>query len=121
MDIVKLYHGKCFTIYCVKVNKRCPIKEFLYNLGERDKRRVTRLLQRVADFGIPKNTEKSRRLKGTQRNIWEFKSYNVRLPYFFIGGNSLVLTHGFFKGAKLKNEIEKAEHNYEQYLRLEEK
>jgi len=67
------------------------------------------LLKRTADFGLPKNTEKFKSLKGS--GIYEFKSYQVRILCFFDREKVIILTHGFIKKRDKapRREITKAE------------
>jgi hypothetical protein len=62
----------------------------------------------MASQGAIKNREKFKKIEG---QLFEFKSYQIRMPCFFDPKNRIVITHGFMK--KTDNippkEIERAE------------
>ncbi len=71
-------------------------------------KKVERLLQRSADHGIPlHHREKCRKLRP---NLYEFKSYQVRLLFFIAGGGDIIITNGFVKrqDSTPEQEIERA-------------
>jgi len=90
-----LYSGKLYDIQAITINERCPVKEFLDNLGLSDQKKIFALLQRSADSGLPKNEEKFKKLHG--EDIFEFKSFQVRILCFVGKERSIILTNGFIK------------------------
>ncbi len=81
--------------------------EFIDDLEGADQKKIMALLQRAADYGPPNNVEKFKKVEG---NIWEFKSFQVRILCALVGRNVIILTHGFTKKKDKTppNEIEKA-------------
>ena len=102
-----IYRGRCFDIVGIAVNGTCHVREFIEHLDEANTKKVFALLQRAAEGGLPRNTEKFRHL---EEKIYEFKSYQVRLLCFLEKGRVVVLTHGFMKKKDRtpRAEIEKA-------------
>lgn len=110
-----LYAGKLYDIHAITINDRCPVKEFLDNLGPSDQKKIIALLQRTADSGLPKNEEKFKRLKG--EDIFEFKSFQVRIFFFLEKEKLIILTNGFIK-KKVRtplSEIERAKDLRKEY------
>lgn len=88
-------------------------KEYYDSLDIKAKVKILRLLKRFSEIGYLSNSEKFKKLPGTN-GICEFKSDHHRIFCFLIENQrtkSLVLTHGF-KKEKAKTpqaEIEKAQ------------
>ena len=99
IDKTIIYSGNRFDIYAITVQDECPALEFIDNLEDRDQAKIIQLLNVTADNGTPSNPEKFKKL---EKDIWEFKSYQVRLPCFFEKEKIIVITHGF---KKRKNKI----------------
>ena|SRR5665811_1273391 len=97
-------------------NGRWPVAEFIGALVRDDQRRLLSLLDRVAENGVPANTEKFAKLTG---KIFEFKAYQTRIPCFFRPAKVIVATHGFTKkGDKTdRREIERAQRGYDEFIR----
>lgn len=89
--------------------------EFIEQLEQYEQAKLLSLLEHTADYGPLRNAEKFKKLEG---EIWEFKSYQVRLLCFFDKGRIIITTHGFKKKRDKtpKREIEKAERMREEYL-----
>ena len=116
IDTEQIYRGRKHSIHGLVVNGKCRIKDFVEGLEESDKKKVSALLKRSADFGLPKNPEKFKSLKGS--GIYEFKSYQVRILCFFDREKVIILTHGFIKKRDKtpKREITKAEKLLKEYM-----
>jgi phage-related protein len=68
---------------------------FLEGLDEEAWEKVIALLESVAEHGIPRNREKSKKLVD---EIYELKAYQVRLAYLYGGRRrTILMIHGFLK------------------------
>ncbi len=77
----------------------CPAEEFLDGLGEVDTAKVMALFALfVQRFPQPLSREKFKKIEGTA-DLFEFKSFQLRLPCFFRPAGRLLLTHGLVKKA----------------------
>lgn len=75
----------------------CDLLDFLDALVGRlakDGDRLLRLLQRIADEGIPRNTEISHKLAG---DVWELIQGDLRLLYFRDRDRVVVCSHALVK------------------------
>jgi phage-related protein len=75
----------------------CDLLDFLEGLDGKlvkDGDRLLRLLQRIADEGIPRNTEISHKLDG---DVWELIQGDLRLLYFRDRGRVVVCSHALVK------------------------
>ncbi len=115
IGIEKLYLGKAYSLIALTVSDKCLVKDFIEKLNEPEKKKILRLLTRTADNGLYTNEEKFRKIKG--EDIWEFKSYQVRIFCCFEKGKIIILSHGFVKkSAKTPvNQIEKAKKLLKEY------
>jgi phage-related protein len=115
IDVAILYSGKEYDVSAITVDGRCYVIEFIEQLELDEQAKLLSLLERTADYGPPRNTEKFKKLEG---DIWEFKSYQVRILCFFDRGQIIIATHGFKKKRDKtpKREIERAERMREEYL-----
>jgi phage-related protein len=77
--------------------------------------RLSRLLERVAEYGPPKNTDINQKIKG---DIWEFTPGRIRVLYFFDQGKLIVCSHMFVKKTQKTpaREIQRAEEIRARYL-----
>ena len=78
---------------------RCELLEFLDGLqGElaRDRDKVLRRLRYLAEQGIIRNEEQSRRIEGADR-VFELKGGAVRVFYFFDRESIVICSHGVLK------------------------
>jgi phage-related protein len=78
---------------------KCPVEEFLDSLRPKEAQKVLWVLRLIAELDrIP--SQYFKKLTGTEE-IWEcrirIKSKAYRIFCFFVGGNTLVLTHGYSK------------------------
>lgn len=107
MTIKKLYEGKEYHIYAICGGNKCFVQEFIEKLNDKDKKKIIALLKRSADSGIPRNEEKFKKLVD---DIWEFKSYQIRILCTLENNKIILLIHGFIKkkNETPKKEIEKA-------------
>jgi hypothetical protein len=103
------YLGSCFTIvFAVAANKTSPAEEFYdSDLSELEQAKMLKLFERMGDAGRISNRENFKKI---ENDLWEFKSFQVRMPCFFRPGKILVVTHGFRKkgDAIPRPEIERA-------------
>ncbi len=85
-----------------------PAKEFVDSLPELDRAKVYALFRMLGDTGRITNTEKFKRIEGTE--FWGFKSFQIRMPCFFLPHGRVVVTHGFRKKQDRmpREEIERA-------------
>jgi len=124
MILKTLTKGKLYTLYALDLNERCFVVEFLSDLDKQSEKQIFALFKHIGASGPPVNEEKFKHLEG---KIYELKTRTGALILSFFGrGQSLVLTHGFFKPSqrKLKIEISKAaewEKVYQQSLKIQNK
>jgi len=109
---VELYYSGSRADILVYVNQRgeALAAEFIEGLSESDQKKVIRLLKEFAERGEIRNREK---FKLEQKPIYAFKSYQIRIPCFYLPDSpkrTVVLTHGLIKKAdKLpQRELDKA-------------
>lgn len=89
-----LLEGSKLALYEVVVDGQHLVREFVDDLSESDQQKITALLLRAAQHGPPNNPEKFKQL---EKDLFEFKSYQIRLFCAFRGKAMLVLTHGVIK------------------------
>jgi len=93
------YEGKVYTVeLAIRADGSCPAEEYLDLLFKRsriDWEKIIRPIKRLADFGEVSNPEHFKKIEGT--DFWEFKSFQIRMPCFFLPGSRVVITHGFSK------------------------
>jgi len=111
--------GKKFIIYAIAPPHGNPlVNQFIEeDLEEAERKKIVKSISRAADYGPPRNIEKSRPIAG-ESNLYEFKEDHVRVMYFYGGKGAIVLTHGFKKntGPPLQNDIARAKRLRDQYL-----
>jgi len=89
------YCGGKLTIEFARLsNGSIPASEFLTALEERWQARLLVLFQRLGDFGRIDNREQFKKVKG---DIWEFKSFKIRMLCYYRPDKRVVVTHGFVK------------------------
>jgi phage-related protein len=112
-----IFRGNALTIAALTSGKKCPVRGFIEELQASDQKKVIQLLKRAADHGLLRNEEKFRKLKSY--DLWEFKSFQVRLICFLDGKNIVILTHGFIKkqAGTPRSEIDKAVRMKSEYLK----
>ena len=90
------YRGQRFTIaFARRRNGQSPGADFYDALPVGDKAKLANLFRLLADHGHIANPEKFRKL---DRSLFEFKSFQIRMPCAFARTRGLVIiTHGFCK------------------------
>ena len=95
MDRPIAYHGGQHTIAFARCNDgTSPAEEFFDGLPASDQRKLMTLFKRLGDHGKIFNTEK---FKKEDRGFYAFKSYQIRMPCYFLRERVVVVTHGFTK------------------------
>ena len=108
--------GDKFNIYGLVVNGTCEAEEFLNELSEKEKAKITPLLHYTANNGLLRNEQKFKSIGG---DLFEFKGFQSRLFCFFDKGKLVILSHGCIKKRdKLDpSDIKKARTRKEEYFR----
>lgn len=104
------HRGSARTIvYAVRTDGTSPGAEFVASLDLRDQAKLHVLFQKLADTGQISNKEKFKKIEGTE-GFFEFKSFQIRMPCYFVAGGLVVITHGFRKKSDRipPSEIERA-------------
>lgn len=116
IKITEIYTGKKYRIFAIEKQNRCQVKDFIDGLSEIEQKKIVKLLQFSADYGLPKNEKKFKKL---EKDIWEFKSNQIRILCFIERERMVILTHGFLKksGRTPKREIEKAQEIHDIYYK----
>lgn len=112
------YEGNFFTIRALELaDGSCPVGEFLDRLGASDRRKLDVLFEMLGDHGRISNREKFRKLADTEQ-IWEFKSFQIRLLCFFAPGKLVLLAHEVIKkkDKHKKPDVKIAEERRQWYL-----
>lgn len=115
------YSGTRLTIaYAVVSKGRSPGKEFFDRLSLEDQAKLMRLFALLGDRGRIDNPEKFGNLK---EGLWEFKSFQIRMPCRFLPGGLVLITHGFRKKRDRTptEEVERAKRILEEDQRRAEK
>jgi hypothetical protein len=105
-----LYVGKRFRIESIRLdNGSLPLRDFIEGLGDSDKAKVLALIQLLGETGQIRNPEKCRKLTGTE--LFELKSFQIRILWFYAPGWRVILAHyAIKKKDRLRPEdIQKAE------------
>jgi len=107
--------GDKFEIYGLVVNGTCEAECFLNELSDKEKAKITPLLDYTANNGLLRNEQK---FKYIRDDIFEFKGFQSRLLCFFDKGRLIILSHGCIKKRnKLDpSEIKKARKRKEDYF-----
>ncbi|SRR6266566_966767 len=79
--------------YAIRDDKSMPAKEFYLSLSKGDQAKLNNLYKRMADHGRITNWQKFHRVEG---DIWEFKSFRIRVSCYQ-SGRCWFLLHGFEK------------------------
>lgn len=105
IGIELLYEGHQRKLYAIKRGDVCQVCQYIEGLPTEDERQIVALLRRTANNGPPRNEQKFRSLKGVP--LYEFKTRGkVRLICFFEKNNIIILTHGFDKPKRKKQQSE---------------
>lgn len=112
-----LIEGPVFRIETICINDRDEVGDFLAQLEKsscQEYINVLALLERIADNGLPQNREKYRQVEG---DIFEIKSYRVRLLHFRQGKNLLVITNPVHKKRNRlpQSDVKKAQERCRRY------
>jgi phage-related protein len=108
------YRGRRFTIaYAVDNNGRSPGKDFFDALPLQDQAKLMHLFRLLGEQGTINNPEKFGNLKG---GLYEFKSFQIRMPCRFLPNGVVLITHGFRKKRDRtpKEEIDRAKRIFEE-------
>lgn len=91
------FEGRFHTIVCLELPKgSCPVGEFLDALDQGDRRKLDVLFERLGEHGKISNTEKFKKLAGSEK-IFEFKSFQIRILCFFGRDRTVQLAHAVTK------------------------
>lgn len=89
------YRGERFTIEWARDASGSPrAKEFFDGLSDSDQAKVLTLFQRLGDIGRIRNSTK---FKKVADDLWEFKSYQVRLLGDYRPGRRFLIATGLKK------------------------
>lgn len=94
-----------------KSNGECPVKEYLDSLSPKLRSKTLRSILLLEEFGTELRMPYSAPIGDGVFELRSIVGKNItRLLYFFVEGNSAILTNGFTKKTKKtpKREIEKA-------------
>ena len=96
-EIEEIYRGMKFRMFFILNTKAdvYPELDKLEQSDENEAKKAFALIQRVGDYGPPRNIEKCRLTSFSK--IFELKTTRVRIPFFY-HPHGIVLTHLFFKG-----------------------
>ncbi len=114
-----IYTGTSRTIEAALLKDgTMPAMSFLESLAVSDQTKLYALFRKLGDTGHIKTREKFKNLEG---DLWEFKSFQIRMPCFHQTGGRVVITHGFRKRRSKvrKAEIERAKHIRSDHLSRE--
>lgn len=111
-----LLSGDKFKIYGLVINGTCDAENFLNELSDKEKAKITPLLDYTVNNGLIRNEQK---FKNIGHDIFEFKGFQSRILCFFDKGQMIILSHGCIKKRdKLDpSEIKKARSRKEEYFR----
>jgi hypothetical protein len=91
------FTGRFYTIRCLELaNGSCPVGEFLDALPDSDRKKLDVQFERLGEHGKITNREKFRKLADSE-NIFEFKSFQIRLLCFFGRDKTVWLAHAVIK------------------------
>lgn len=94
MEVKEFCQGRWGSVvYATALNGSRPAEEFLAGLDRDQLTKASALFRWFADHGEIRNREKFKKVRG---EIFEFKSYQVRVLCFF-DSKKLVLTNGCIK------------------------
>ena len=104
IERVLLEEGRLYTLIGVRKRPGEPTTydEFVSNFTPAEQRKLDRAVRRLADRGLPGNTQKGRALRG-YANLSGIKESGLRVFWFETGERTetgrriIVLTHGFRK------------------------
>lgn len=97
MWAVPLYRGPAFMLCALAATEDADpqVATHISGLPVRDQRKVTALLELVANRGTPRNEQKCQKLT---EHLFEFKPTDLqRIIWFYGGQRRIVMTHAFKK------------------------
>ena len=128
IDLVNILEDNNTVIKAVRLDKRCPVRELLDDLEQKDANKVYALFKLFCQKnGKITNKEKVRKLKNfTCAGCWEFKpTKQLRISFIYLKQEShhiiICLLDGFIKKQNKwpKQEIQKTEKLCEQVKKYE--
>ncbi len=105
----EFYTGTSFTIFVVVENGECALKTFLDGLSEEERKKCSHRITKLGNELFIHNEQLYRK---ETANVFALKTHNSRICCFDGGKRTKILTHGFKKEGKKKEErreYEKAE------------
>ena len=124
MDAEKQYEGSRFNLYALVTDDgECSVVSFLESLTPADRKQIEALLTFTSIHGPPRNEEKSRKIEGAE-NLYEFKSFQDRILYFYDGRDEggvgrIVMVNGFKHKDKRARRVDRAQLERAESLRGE--
>lgn len=115
LKLVNVLSGPKFTIGILSETEEPALMEFIEEtLTEPDRKQVYARLQRASEVGPPRNKEQCRELED---GIFEFKTRNVRIFWFYDEGRMILLSHAQMKkDVKVKAEVKRAKLLRQRYV-----
>ena len=116
----KVRSGRQARIYAQGSETICPLYAFLRELKRNNSAllaKVAALLDRTAEAGPPRNTEKCRYFR--DKDVFELKADAVRIMAFWDEGCVIVCSHGFTKKTQKTppGELERATRSRSEYFK----
>lgn len=108
-----------YSVYAIGRNPDdCDLLDFLAGLEanlHKDRDRMLALFERVAEHGVPENTDISHQIQG---KIYEFIQGRLRVLWFYDEGRTVICTGGFIKKSRKtpRREITRAIEVMDQYF-----
>lgn len=93
-DHVAIEGQKFRLIWAVDARGEMPARAFYLDQSEGDRAKLLALFKRLADFGVIANREK---FKKVEDDLWEFKSFQLRILGAFRPNRIFLLAHGVRK------------------------
>lgn len=81
-------------VWAADASGRMPARDFFLAQSDSDRAKLLALFKRLADFGVISNREKFKKLDG---ELWEFKSFQLRILGTFRPSGIFLLAHGVRK------------------------
>jgi Phage derived protein Gp49-like (DUF891) len=104
--------------FAIRANGKMPAKEFYDSeLSDSERRKLRPPMVRLAQDGRVSNREHFKKVKD---ELWEFKSYQVRLIGFFLTSGAFALAYGIRKKQDRlsKADVKTAEEIRKEYLQI---
>ena len=122
MPLRLLHDGSAFKVLAyARTSDTSQVETYLEGLIERERKRMTALLGRMAQYGAPRNREKSAAV--ASEDFFEFKAYQQRIFWCYAPGKRVILFYGFTKksnetpknaidaGRRIREEVREATRN----------